>query len=142
MAAVAPMVGEVARRVLDLPDADVADHQRPPISRALLPAMLGDGNAGPVSNRKRKRGDFHLRLSFAGSPLNRAKPCGRANRALRAEGGTATHFRRVIPAFFAAKVLRPADVAVDETLPAGRHRAHSHYRRPGGLGRAERAAQS
>src|SRR3954469_6235620 len=55
-------------------------------------------------------GIFICGLWLCGSPLNRAKPTGRANRELRAERGPATHFRRVIPESSAVKVLRTVDV--------------------------------
>src|SRR3954451_17612827 len=55
-------------------------------------------------------GIFICGLWLCGGSLNRAKPPGRANRALRAVRGPATRFRRMIPLSSAVKVLRTVDV--------------------------------
>jgi hypothetical protein len=59
VAAVAPVIGEVAGRVFDEAHADVADVQRAPVSHPGFARMLRAGDAVPVGHGKRQRRNFH-----------------------------------------------------------------------------------
>jgi hypothetical protein len=63
MAAIAPMVGEIAGRIFDVPDPDIADVERTPIGKALLAGMGCGFDLRPVRDREGEGGDFHVDVS-------------------------------------------------------------------------------
>ena len=61
---VAPVIGEVARRILDHADTKVADVERAPQRFAGNAGMRGRGHPAPVGDGEGQGGDFHAGLSL------------------------------------------------------------------------------
>ena len=55
----APVIGDIARRVLDHPDADRSERPRAPVRAAALARMFGGFDGGPLGDAERNTGHFH-----------------------------------------------------------------------------------
>jgi len=64
-----PVIGDVARRVLDDSDSKLATVKRPPDGRATLATVFRTGNIGPVGHLERHIRQFHSPASYESFPV-------------------------------------------------------------------------
>src|SRR6516165_12236399 len=74
VAAITPVIGEIAGRVIDAAHPDIADLERAPCCHPGRAGMLGHGDRAPIGGREGKRRDLQSCFSSSAAPETSALP--------------------------------------------------------------------